>query len=124
MKSRISKAKTFLLKNMLAKGAPEANASKIYDVGLLAADGSARLTLVESKLPAGTAPPKIAIHAKYHSVLAMEAAKKMRRSRQKRRTGQEVCHHLKMMLASDPSPRGAVPRKQAAGTEPQFRLGF
>ena len=109
---------------MLAKGAPEANASERYDVGLLGADGSARLTLVELKLPVDAVPPKIAIHAKYHSVLAMEAAKKMRRSRQKRRTGQEVCHHLKMMLASDPSPRGAVPRKQAAGTEPQFRLGF
>lgn len=38
----------------------------------------------------------------YHSVLAMEAARKMRRTRQKLRTGQQVCHHLKMMLASEP----------------------
>jgi hypothetical protein len=113
MKSRISKAKT----------APEADASEKYDVGLLGADDSARLSLVEFTLPVD-AGPKAAIHAKYHSVLAMEAARKMRRSRQKLRTGQEVCHHLKMMLASDPSPRESVARKQAAGTEPQFRLGF
>ena len=113
MKSRISKVKT----------APEADASEKYDVGLLGADDSARLSLVEFTLPVD-AGPKAAIHAKYHSVLAMEAARKMRRSRQKLRTGQEVCHHLKMMLASDPSPRESVPRKQAAGTEPQFRLGF
>jgi hypothetical protein len=114
MKSRISKAKT----------APEADASEKYDVGLLGADDSARLTLVELKLPVDAAAPKDAVHAKYHSVLAMEAARKMRRSRQKLRTGQEVCHHLKMMLASDPSPRESVPRKQTAGTVPQFRLGF
>ena len=109
---------------MLAKGAPEANASERYDVGLLGAYGSARLTLVELKLPADAAPPKIAIHAKYHSVLAMEAAKKMRRSRQNRRTGQEVCHHLKMMLASGPSPIESARLKQGTGAEPQFRLGF
>jgi hypothetical protein len=130
MKSRISKAKTkaktkvALLKNTLAKTAPEGYAPKRYDAGLLGADDSARLTLVELKLPVDAAAPKDAVHAKYHSVLAMEAARKMRRSRQKLRTGQEVCHHLKMMLASDPSPRESVARKQAAGTEPQFRLGF
>ncbi len=130
MKSRISKAKTkaktkaALLKNTWAKTAPEGYAPERYDAGLLGADDSARLTLVELKLPVDAAAPKDAVHAKYHSVLAMEAARKMRRSRQKRRTGQEVCHHLKMMLASDPSPRESVPRKQAAGTKPQFRLGF
>ncbi|MBT7722453.1 MAG: hypothetical protein HN739_06360 [Gammaproteobacteria bacterium] len=137
MKSRISKAitkaktkaktktktKIVLLKSTFAKTAPEGCEPEKYDAGLLGADDSARLSLVEFTLPVDTAP-KAAIHAKYHSVLAMEAARKMRRSRQKLRTGQEVCHHLKMMLASDPSPRGAVPRKQAAGTEPQFRLGF
>ncbi len=121
MKSRISKAKTKaktktgLLKNTWAKTAPEGYAPERYDAGLLGADDSARLTLVELKLP---------VDAAAHSVLAMEAARKMRRSRQKLRTGQEVCHHLKMMLASDPSSRESVPRKQAAGTEPQFRLGF
>jgi hypothetical protein len=113
MKSRISKAKT----------APEADVSEKYDVGLLGADNSARLSLVEFTLPADAAP-KAAIHAKYHSVLAMEAAKKMRRSRQKLRTGQKVCHHLKMMLASDPAPRESVSRQRAAGAEPQFQLGF
>ena len=132
MKPRITKAKTkaktktkvVLLKNTLAKTAPEGYAPERYDAGLLGADDSARLTLVELKLPVDAAAPKDAIHAKYHSVLAMEAARKMRRSRQKLRTGQEVCHHLKMMLASDSSPRESVARKQAAGTEPQFRLGF
>jgi hypothetical protein len=124
MKSRILKAKAALLKNTLAKTVPEAYASERYDVGLLGADDSARLTLVELKLPVDAAAPKAAIHAKYHSVLAMEAARKMRRSRQKLRTGQEVCHHLKMMLASVPSPRESVPREQATGAEPQFRLGF
>ena len=132
MKSRISKAKTktkaktkvALLKSTLAETTPEGCAHERYDAGLLGADDSARLTLVELKLPVDAAAPKDAVHAKCHSVLAMEAARKMRRSRQKRRTGQEVCHHLKMMLASDPSPREFVPRKQAAGTKPQFRLGF
>jgi hypothetical protein len=124
MKSQISKAKTFLLNNMLAKGAPKANAIERYDVGLPGADGSARLTLVELKPPAVAVPSKIAIHAKYHSVLAMEAAKKMGRSRQKRRTGQEVCHHLRMMLASGPSPAESSPLKQGTGAGPQFRLGF
>lgn len=43
------------------------------------------------------------ISARYHSELAMAAAKKMRRSRQKLKTGQMVCHHLRMMLASEPT---------------------
>ncbi len=36
-----------------------------------------------------------------HSLMAMEAAKKMRRSRHKRKTGRVVCHHLRMMLATE-----------------------
>ena len=60
-----------------------------------------------------------AIVALYHSELAMAAAKKMRRSRQKQKTGQEVCHHLKMMLSSEP-PRSAGCNRQ----EPQYSLGF
>ncbi len=124
MKSRISKAKAVLLENTLAEATPEADASGKYDVGLLGADDSARLVLVELALPVEVAAPKAAIHAKYHSVLAMEAARKMRRSRQKLRTGQEVCHHLKMMLASDPAPWQSGRRAQAAGAEPQFLLGF
>jgi len=138
MKSRISKAKTTakttaktrtrtkaaLLKSKLSKTAPEGDAPESYDASLLGADESTRLTLVELKLPVTVAAPKNVVQAKYHSVLAMEAARKMGRSRQKLRTGQEVCHHLKMMLASDPSPRESVLRKEAACAEPQFRLGF
>ena len=140
MKSRIAKAKTTakttaktrtrtrtkaaLLKSTLSKTAPKGDASESYDASLLGADDSTRLTLVELKLPVTAAVPQNAVQAKYHSVLAMEAARKMGRSRQKLRTGQEVCHHLKMMLASDPSPRESVLRKEAACAEPQFRLGF
>jgi len=154
MKSRFSKARIVLLENKIAKKvqagdvfvkqhvsetqhapekqnmsetqhAPEKHAaSKKYEVGLLGADDSPRLSLVELKMPADAVVAKGAIHAKYHSVLAMEAARKMRRSRQKLRTGQQVCHHLRMMLASDPSPSEPAPLKQAAGAEPQFRLGF
>ncbi len=124
MKSRTSKAKAVLLESSLEKTAPEAEASEKYDVALLGANDGARLSLVEFKLPVDAAAPKAAIHAKYHSVLAMEAARNMRRSRQKLRTGQKVCHHLKMMLASDPSPRESASRERVAGAEPQFRLGF
>ena len=66
---------------------------------------------------------KAAIHAQYHSVLAMEAARKMRRTRKKLETGQQVCHHLKMMLLSQPSLPGAR-RRQSDSAESQFRLGF
>ena len=51
--------------------------------------------------------------AEYHSLLAMEAARKMRRTRQKRKTGQEVCHHLKMMLAEPLPTREAKPANDA-----------
>ena len=57
--------------------------------------------------------------AEYHSLLAMEAARKMRRTRQKLKTGQQVCHHLKMMLA-EPTPRRAA----APAPDSQFDLGF
>ena len=39
----------------------------------------------------------------YHSEQAMVAARKMRSTRQKQKTGQMVCHHLRMMLSADPS---------------------
>ena len=58
--------------------------------------------------------------AHYHSELAMKAARKMRRTRQKLKTGQEVCHHLRMMLSSDPVPM----RDTAAEQQPQRALGF
>ncbi len=64
------------------------------------------------------------IHAKYHSVLAMEAARKMRRTRQKLKTGQQVCHHLKMMLAIEPFPQSSLSCGQAGAAASQFRLGF
>ena len=64
------------------------------------------------------------IHAKYHSVLAMEAARKMRRTRQKLKTGQQVCHHLKMMLAIEPFPQSSLSCGQAGAATSQFRLGF
>lgn len=56
--------------------------------------------------------------AKYHSVLAMEAARKMRRTRQKKKTGQEVCHHLKMMLSTEPVSEAAAP------AEGQYKLAI
>ena len=36
-----------------------------------------------------------------HSEMAMHAAKKMRHSRQKLKTGRAVCHHLRMMLTAN-----------------------
>ena len=42
----------------------------------------------------------------YHSEQAMAAARKMRSTRetsQKRKTGQMVCHHLRMMLSAEPT---------------------
>ncbi|MDC0069467.1 hypothetical protein OAL10_11870 [Gammaproteobacteria bacterium] len=122
--AKAARAKVALLKKTMTKAAPEGCAPERYDAGLLGADNSARLALVELKLPLVAAAPKEDIQATYHSIRAMEAAQKMGRSRQKRRTGQEVCHHLKMMLSSDLPPRVAVSRKQVAGLEPQFRLGF
>ena len=57
--------------------------------------------------------------AKYHSALAMEAAKKMRRTRQKRKTGQVVCHHLRMMLSIE-----TLPANRKDPEQPQYPLGF
>ena len=64
------------------------------------------------------------IHAKYHSELAMEAARKMCRSRQKRKTGQEVCHHLRMMLASAGHSEMARKRESGSSAEVQFGLAL
>ena len=36
-----------------------------------------------------------------HSLMAMQAAKRMRNSKQKRKIGHVVCHHLRMMLKAD-----------------------
>ena len=62
---------------------------------------------------------KQSVSARYHSELAMQAAKRTRSSRHKQKTGQEVCHHLRMMLRCDPGNRGA-----ANNVEPQYELGF
>lgn len=64
-------------------------------------------------------PGSAAVSARYHSELAMQAAKRMRRSRHKQKTGQEVCHHLRMMLNCEPASRNVV-----AGNQPQYELGF
>ena len=77
-------------------------------------------------------------HAKYHSALAMQAARKMRNSKQKQKTGQIVCHHLRMMLtsellsqsASDESAseesasEGSASENSAVVNDQQYRLGF
>lgn len=69
-----------------------------------------------------------------HSEMAMHAAKKMRRSRQKLKTGRVVCHHLRMMLAANEAiepfaPPGSKPVNSLASisrqqNETQFSLGI
>lgn len=60
-----------------------------------------------------------------HSEMAMQAAKLMRHSKQKQKTGRVVCHHLRMMLVTDQ----LVARSFLSGSSPkagekQFALGF
>ena len=38
-----------------------------------------------------------------HSEMAMRAAKRMSRSKEKQKTGRVVCHHLRMMLVTEES---------------------
>ncbi len=66
--------------------------------------------------------------AEYHSAQAMAAARQMRSSREKGKTGQIVCHHLRMMLTTEP---GAIVLSAAANEEvsperdqSQYQLGF
>ena len=60
-----------------------------------------------------------------HSELAMQAAKRMRRSKQKQKTGRVVCHHLRMMLVTDrPVARSSLPGSSPKAGEKQFALGF
>lgn len=47
--------------------------------------------------------PAPEMQAQYHCEQAMAAAKKMRSTKQKRKTGQMVCHHLRMMLNAEPA---------------------
>ncbi|MBT4161645.1 MAG: hypothetical protein HOC70_14500 [Gammaproteobacteria bacterium] len=73
---------------------------------------------------------KVSLVAQYHSEKAMAAARKMRRTRQKQRTGQVVCHHLRMMLASAPAKVVTEisgikrPFLEQQERQPQFQLGF
>ena len=66
--------------------------------------------------------------AEYHSAQAMAAARQMRSSHEKGKTGQIVCHHLRMMLTTEP---GAIVLSAAANEEvspesdqSQYQLGF
>jgi|DEB0MinimDraft_6_1074348.scaffolds.fasta_scaffold19509_4 hypothetical protein len=66
--------------------------------------------------------------AEYHSAQAMAAARQMRSSREKEKTGQIVCHHLRMMLTSEPE---AIVLSAAANDDitpekeqSQYQLGF
>ena len=66
--------------------------------------------------------------AEYHSAQAMAAARQMRSSREKEKTGQIVCHHLRMMLTSEPE---SVVLSAAANDalspekeQSQYQLGF
>lgn len=63
-----------------------------------------------------------AVVSQYHSALAMHAARQMRSSRQKLKTGRQVCHHLRMMLAEPLAEPANDPAIQQS--EPQFQLGF
>lgn len=66
-----------------------------------------------------------AASAQYHSERAMAAARRMRRTKQKRKTGHIVCHHLRMMLTSEPGNQVPVAAKKGFGAEqPQHQLGF
>jgi len=66
-----------------------------------------------------------AASAQYHSERAMAAARRMRRTKQKRKTGHIVCHHLRMMLTSEPGNQIPVAAKKRFGAEqPQHQLGF
>ena len=52
-----------------------------------------------------------------HSEKAMSLSRKMRQSRHKRKTGQVICHHLRMMLAED-LPREKLVRPRLANIDP------
>ena len=90
------------------------------DLGQKASVDSRGFTLQLHELQlGGIAVEKSAINGEYHSQLAMHAAKRMRRSKQKLKVGQEVCHHLRMMLASKPADNRYILR-----SDNQFLLGL
>jgi hypothetical protein len=53
-----------------------------------------------------------------HSLMAMQAAKRMRNSKQKRKIGHVVCHHLRMMLKADEPVRTSSNSSMPALPEP------
>ena len=61
-----------------------------------------------------------------HSAMAMQAARQMRRSRQKQKTGRVICHHLRMMLATEApvTVRPAFRRINPQNTKQQYSLGI
>ncbi|MCH7743037.1 MAG: hypothetical protein IIB71_10310 [Proteobacteria bacterium] len=60
-----------------------------------------------------------------HSKMAMQAAKHMRRSKQKQKTGRVVCHHLRMMLVTElPVARSFLSGRSPKPGGKQFALGF
>ena len=95
---------------------------------------NARVELLTVSQISKESPQSTGQHAKYHSELAMQAARKMRNSKQKQKTGQMVCHHLRMMLTSEllftksASRKSASQEKASGGSaavnDQQYRLGF
>jgi hypothetical protein len=64
-------------------------------------------------------------HGIDHSQMAMQAARRMRRSKQKQKTGRVVCHHLRMMLVAEhPVAKPYLPASTPKSGEKQFGLGF
>ncbi|MDG2071136.1 MAG: hypothetical protein P8J55_05265 [Pseudomonadales bacterium] len=69
-----------------------------------------------------------------HSTLAMQAAKRMRRIKYKRKNSRVICHHLLMMLNSEDGKRGSQqsshvvsrldPNMLNADAARQFSLGI
>ena len=60
-----------------------------------------------------------------HSAMAMRAAKRMSRSKQKQKTGRVVCHHLRMMLVSGEAVAPIFIRPSISEvSDRQITLGF
>ena len=124
MKSQFHSSKVAFLKKPQESSTKKKFVTLKYEKDLRQIKNSVAVALIEVNTQSRAAMRADTIHAKYHSELAMEAARKMCRSRQKRKTGQEVCHHLRMMLASACPPEMARNRKRDSSAEPQFGLAL
>lgn len=102
--------------------AETAKTGEKYDAAKLGLNSPSHAAVELNQTAANDAPAQASV-ARYHSVLAMEAARKMRRTRQKKKTGQQVCHHLKMMLTAEP-PRASAAEIQAKTAAGQIQLGL